>query len=56
MGKCGARHAPIAAARRAREDTEIERAAGELGANGATIVPVRADLATYDGVETSLPS
>lgn len=33
------------------EDDGIERAARELGAGGAAVIPLQADLATYDGVE-----
>src|SRR5216110_558356 len=33
------------------EDAKIEHVAGELAAGGAVVIPVRADLATYDGVE-----
>src|ERR671919_2129017 len=33
------------------EDSSIDRAARDLGAGGAVVVPVQADLATYDGVE-----
>ncbi|HEX3759320.1 MAG TPA: SDR family NAD(P)-dependent oxidoreductase [Kofleriaceae bacterium] len=33
------------------EDDGIERAAQQLGAGGAAVIPIRADLATYDGVE-----
>lgn len=33
------------------EDSDIERAAAELGAAGSRVVPVQADLATYGGVE-----
>lgn len=33
------------------EDDAIERAARDLGSGGAVVIPVRADLATYDGVE-----
>ena len=34
------------------EDEGIHQAAVHLGASGTSIVPVRADLATYDGVES----
>src|SRR4051794_26594427 len=33
------------------EDAGIEQAAEELGRSGATVTPLRADLATYDGCE-----
>lgn len=33
------------------EDAGIEHAANQLGASGEVVIPCRADLATYDGVE-----
>ncbi|MEJ7599137.1 MAG: SDR family NAD(P)-dependent oxidoreductase [Kofleriaceae bacterium] len=38
------------------EDEGIHQAAEHLGAAGTSIVPVRADLATYEGVETLVKS
>jgi short-subunit dehydrogenase len=34
------------------EEPDIHRAASDLGARGATVIAVRADLSTYEGVET----